>query len=879
MIEVKCSGCGTSLRAKDDLVGQKIQCPKCKADIQIPGGAKKGELPPVEAHSEPAMQVKQQQQQAQNMNLMIAVVGSGIGVIVVLLIVLILIFSFRGNGNGPTAGQNTGASTADAEDEDTTGTKACAGKLKAIFKAIEDYRANQNKVPDSFATLVDNKYLPDREAFLCNGIPFDYRPDGFRFGNLGIDDSELIIVVDDGPTHDGKRNALFRNGSTALITEKEYREAVRELTTAVAVARKREDAEKEKAVLEKEAAKVYESYRSAGPTQIEAALEHLKTLRTAYAETSVYKDHREEIEADLLKLKFSVRLSAVHRLIEDAKYGEAKAKYNELKQEFSARAEEIKDEAATLQVYENALKLRREGKLNDAKTRLLEIMKKRSPSWKRHANIAIQEIDSYVRRAAKLFSTASAAEKGGREAFALMTYYKLCREYPAALQCRAAADARDKLIATIAYGPRFLDKTNFYDENERKKNFHAGVDKGLEWLKGCQSENGSWDADAFGGNETPDPGDAGLDIAVTGAALLTFLGEGSTLTVGNYENVVAKGVKFLKGSMNKDGVFGDPKSPNASLNQVMAIFALAEAANMTGDEEIIAAVKKAVRYIMKIQKKGLGWADGPLDENLAKAPSSTLLTGWMTLALASARNLGIDVHGGVFGGARNWFYGCTDHETGLVGAFPTDKAKPEEPSPERVPIETAAATLGRYYIAGTGAEIESSLVDKSLEILFKNPPMWDHPAARKVNFTYWYFGLHALAQERVPQYGQWRWNLGLELSKNQIKEGPHAGSWPDPVRQRNFIGGRIWSTALAVLILQNPYNRPGGKLHPRVKKAEGKTVTLVLDDGTYISGEMIERTEKSVTIKITRGRSHATQSYPIERIKKILDGDVKRPEK
>jgi hypothetical protein len=768
------------------------------------------------------------------------------------------------------------------EDEDTTGTRACTEKLKAIFKAIEDYRANHNKAPDSFATLVDNKYLPDREAFLCNGIPYDYRPDGFRFGNLGIDDSELIIVVDDSPTHDGRRNTLFRNGSTALITEKEYREAVHELMTAVAVARKREDAEKEKAVLEKEAAKVYESYRSAGPTQIEAALEHLKTLRTAYAETSVYKDHREKIETDLLKLKFSVRLSAVHRFIEDAKYGEAKAEYDALKNEFSARAEEIKDETATLRVYENALKLRREGKLKDAKTALLGIMKKRSPAWKRHANIAIQEIDSYARRASKLFSAAGAAEKEGREALALITYFKLCKEYPAALQCKSAADARDRLIATIAYGPRFRDKTNFYDENERKKNFHAGVDKGLEWLAGCQSENGRWAADTFGGSETPDPGDAGLDIAVTGAALLAFLGEGSTPTTGKYmkyEKVIQKGIKFLKDSMNKDGVFGDPKSPNASLNQVLALFALAEAANMTGDGEIIAAVKKAARYCMEIKKKGFGWADGPLDENLAKAPPSTIMTGWMTLALASARNLEAGSYNSAFGGARNWFYGCTDHETGLVGAVPTDKAKPEEPGPERVPIETAAATLGRYYIAGIGAEIESSLVDKSLEILFKNPPMWDHPAARKVNFTYWYFGLHALAQEGVPQYGQWRWNLGLELLKNQVKEGPHAGSWPDPVRQRKFIGGRVWSTALAVMILQNPYNQPGGKLHPRIKKAEGRMVTLVLDDGAYISGEMIEQTEKTVTIKITRGRSHSTQSYPIEKVKKILDGVVKPPEK
>jgi hypothetical protein len=56
-------------------------------------------------------------------------------------------------------------------------------------------------------------------------------------------------------------------------------------------------------------------------------------------------------------------------------------------------------------------------------------------------------------------------------------------------------------------------------------------------------------------------------------------------------------------------------------------------------------------------------------------------------------------------------------------------------------------------------------------------------------------------------------------------------------------------------------------------------VTLVLDDGTYITGEMTEQTEKTVTIKITRGRSHVTQPYDRARIKKILDGVVKPPEK
>ncbi|MHC4660135.1 MAG: prenyltransferase/squalene oxidase repeat-containing protein [Planctomycetota bacterium] len=872
MVERTCAKCATVLRLDDKYKGKTIACPKCKGVISPPDSEKDGTQKPAE--KQPAAPDKTEQ--AANPNLLVAVVSTGIGVVVVLLIVLILVFSFRNDDNKPGGTNAGGTGIEDIGDEEGASAKDCAANLEAIYTALEKYRDEHNTVPGSLAALVDKDYLPDRDATLCNLDPYVYRSDSFLYNNLGIEPSELLVTADSIAAHGGKRQALFRDGSVELITEREFKRFQRELVNAVREVQQREADARQKAKLENEAARVYEKFRAAGSDEIESTLEDLRKLKTAYVETQIYREHKEEIEAAFQKLQFKSRLFGIHRFIEDAKLAEVRGEYSKLQTEFPDRVSEIAEEVAALDAYEKALKLRAEGKLTEARDEFGELMKKPGTAWKRHANRAIMEIDAYIKRAEKLFSEARNAEAKGNVARAFTIYFRICRDYPASAQCKAATEARDKLVDRMTYGPRFRDKAGFFDDKEKKKGFQASIESGLKWLAARQDkEGGGFDADAFAGANTLDPGDSDLDIAVTALALLAFLGEGSTHLSGVYEKNVAAGVNFLLGKFGDDGVFGNAKAPHAALNQVMATLALAEAANMTGDVKIVGAVKKAVRKIMALQHSGMGWPDGPLDGS--KKEDSTILTCWTTIALFSAKNLGIDVHGGVFGGARNWLFACTDRESGLVGTVPVEKAKPQKPGVAHVPLETAAATLARFYIAGTGAEISSEIIDSGLEVLFKSVPDWDKPDARKVNFCYWYFGLMALAQEQLPQYRSWRWALGLNLVDNQVKDGEHAGSWPDPVKQRTFAGGRVWSTAMAVLILQNPYNRLGGKLHPRVKKVVGKIVTLVLADDTYITGELVEETTEWVTIKITRGRATAEQKYERKDIKQILPGEVEKP--
>lgn len=191
------------------------------------------------------------------------------------------------------------------------------------------------------------------------------------------------------------------------------------------------------------------------------------------------------------------------------------------------------------------------------------------------------------------------------------------------------------------------------------------IDAALRWLVRHQSETGMWDSDNYyqvckdGQQCEPGKNVTGADEAMTGYALLCFLGAGyDQRHISKYRQVVKKGLDWLLASQKPDGLIGSRNYEHA-----VAAMALAEAYGMTGDPSLKESAQKAVDVILARQARdpaaadaayaGLGW--DYVQANPGRMDSS--VTGWNVMALKSAKMAGLDVKGGLEG-SRTWLEGA-----------------------------------------------------------------------------------------------------------------------------------------------------------------------------------------------------------------------------
>ena len=107
----------------------------------------------------------------------------------------------------------------------------------------------------------------------------------------------------------------------------------------------------------------------------------------------------------------------------------------------------------------------------------------------------------------------------------------------------------------------------------------------LEWLKAHQSPDGSWDCDGFtnscgeiGAGVCEGPGQETHDVGVTGLALLAMMGDGNTTERGHYQDVVKRGVKWLREQQDYDtGLIGEDTSHDFIYDHAIATLAICEA--------------------------------------------------------------------------------------------------------------------------------------------------------------------------------------------------------------------------------------------------------------------------------------------------------------
>ncbi len=334
----------------------------------------------------------------------------------------------------------------------------------------------------------------------------------------------------------------------------------------------------------------------------------------------------------------------------------------------------------------------------------------------------------------------------------------------------------------------------------------GAVDLGLEWLKNHQSDDGYWDCDGFMAqcklNQCGDPGNALYDPGVSGLALLAFLGAGETHKHGRYKKTVREGLKYLKQVQDPEGCFGPRTTNHFTYNHAIGALAMAEAYALTASPLFKQSAQQAIDFIHKAQNPYLAWRYG-----VRPGDNDTSVTGWMIMALKSAKAAGLRVDQAAFDGTKAWIEKATEPEYGRVGytSRGTGPARPQNlmdkfPSDKSESL-TAVGILARIFIGEDPRK--SEIIQKGTDLCLKALPVWDEQSG-SIDMYYWYYATLALFQVGGDPWKQWNTAMKSEIIDHQQKDGDEKGSW-DPVGPWGPEGGRVYSTAVLVMCMEVYY--------------------------------------------------------------------------
>lgn len=331
---------------------------------------------------------------------------------------------------------------------------------------------------------------------------------------------------------------------------------------------------------------------------------------------------------------------------------------------------------------------------------------------------------------------------------------------------------------------------------------------GLDWLAKHQSEDGSWDCDGFmqncgkiGATVCGGPGKPTGDVAMTGLALLAFLGNGNTTLTGPYRDVVVRGVQWLRSQQDPDtGILGSRAGESWVYDHAMGTLALCEAYYFSKSPLLKETAQDAVDLIGRMRNPHGVWRydHPPLGDN------DTSITGWMLMCLKSAKEGGLRVDEESFEAVRLWLDEVTDPSSGRVGyraagslASRVDGVN-DHWSPRHGESLTAVGLLVRIFL-GQEPDADPILL-KHADLIASKPPAWN-PDEYATDVYYWYYGTYAMYQMGGKYWRDWNAAMKSAVVDSQRGDGDEKGSW-DPQDAWGWAGGRVYETALMLLCLE-----------------------------------------------------------------------------
>ncbi len=344
----------------------------------------------------------------------------------------------------------------------------------------------------------------------------------------------------------------------------------------------------------------------------------------------------------------------------------------------------------------------------------------------------------------------------------------------------------------------------------------AAVTSGLDWLARHQDDDGGWDADGFDERCAGDPKCAGkgrgqhgedipcpFDGAISALATLAFLGRGHVPDPEGDETAQLVDRALLRLESGVRDAWGAAIATEA--------FAEAEALERKGRWRD-AARRGAERLLAARQPDGgWGYAAG------FRRGSDVPFTAFVVQALAAARDAGIEGPADLGEGVDR-FLGSLEEDRGKLAYLKDGRAYGYTPTTTNA---HCAAAIRELLQAGTGGARHRA----HLALVAAEKPAWkisfreiQVPGRGKVpvqvgnlSMVQWWYGTIAAFHAGGPWSGYFG-AVKNALLPHQVKQGCARGSW-DPVgTYERQTGGRVFATAMGVLMLEQPYrHRRAGK--------------------------------------------------------------------
>ena len=311
------------------------------------------------------------------------------------------------------------------------------------------------------------------------------------------------------------------------------------------------------------------------------------------------------------------------------------------------------------------------------------------------------------------------------------------------------------------------------------------VSTALEYLKSKQKADGSWGTNNKG--------------AMTGFALLCFLGRCETPDSPFYGDNVMKGIMFLIETQKKhpQKLFSQATSGNGPVYEHgIATYALGEmytlarmgSKSLPGMRE---SFEEGVKVIIDNQQKGGSWVYDQSTGFYSPSREDLSVTGWQYQALKAAKLTNLKING-LHSAIDKTVEYLEDKQTKDGGIGGTNR----EAHYNQWNL-TGAGALGLQTLGnGKKSQIKKA-IDFSYELYKKEPPLWSDGNSQLL-YT-WYYYQQAFFQAGGEEWDYWNKAVLPQLLQNQNKDG----SWTH--KSAGAGGDNVYATALCTLMLEVYY--------------------------------------------------------------------------
>jgi hypothetical protein len=299
-------------------------------------------------------------------------------------------------------------------------------------------------------------------------------------------------------------------------------------------------------------------------------------------------------------------------------------------------------------------------------------------------------------------------------------------------------------------GPAYFDRRT-----------QAAIDRSLKYLAASQSADGSYGK--------------GNSAAMTALTLIAFMVNGHLPGEGPYGDGMDKGIDYLLKGQDEGGYIGSSMYAHG-----LVTLALSEVWGMTDkDDEVKAALKRAVKLIFHAQNEVGGWRYWPRPQD-----ADISVTAMQIVALASAKQAGILVPDERIEKAIRYCKMCYDPASGGFNYQARPYSAPAFPR--------SAAAVTALMMCG---EYDASEVEGGLKYLLG----YREEKFAKVGH-YWYahyYAIQVMYRAGPAEFSRWYPRIRDAILAKMAPDGGVG-------RRRSRRGGGVYGTEMAAIILGSP---------------------------------------------------------------------------